>query len=68
AIAPSLFATGGTAKMDDSRIAPLIAGNAFPRRMGRPEEYAKLALAIVDNAMLNGQCLRLDAGMRFGPK
>jgi hypothetical protein len=54
--------------MDDSRIAPLIAGNAFPRRMGRPEEYAKLALAIVDNAMLNGQCLRLDAGMRFGPK
>jgi NAD(P)-dependent dehydrogenase (short-subunit alcohol dehydrogenase family) len=68
AIAPSLFATGGTAKMDDSRIAPLIAGNAFPKRMGRPEEYAKLALAIVDNPMLNGQCLRLDAGMRFGPK
>jgi NAD(P)-dependent dehydrogenase (short-subunit alcohol dehydrogenase family) len=68
AIAPSLFATGGTAKFDESRIAPLIAGNAFPKRMGRPEEYAKLALAIVDNPMLNGQCLRLDAGMRFGPK
>jgi hypothetical protein len=36
--------------------------------MGRPEEYAKLAAAIVENGMLNGQCLRLDAGMRFAPK
>jgi hypothetical protein len=36
--------------------------------MGRPEEYAKLALAIVDNGMLNGQCLRLDAGQRFAPR
>ena len=32
------------------------------------EEYAKLAAAIVDNPMLNGQCLRLDAGQRFAPK
>jgi NAD(P)-dependent dehydrogenase (short-subunit alcohol dehydrogenase family) len=68
AIAPSLFATGATAGMEDAHVAPLVAGNAFPKRMGRPEEYAKLALAVVDNAMLNGQCLRLDAGMRFAPK
>ena len=33
-----------------------------------PEEYAKLAVAIVENPMLNGQCLRLDAGQRFAPK
>jgi len=68
AIAPSLFATGATAGMEDAHVAPLVAGNAFPKRMGRPEEYAKLALAVVDNAMLNGQCLRLDAGMRFAPR
>jgi NAD(P)-dependent dehydrogenase (short-subunit alcohol dehydrogenase family) len=68
AIAPSLFATGATEGMPEEMIAPLVAGNAFPKRMGRPEEYAKLVLAIVDNAMLNGQCLRLDAGMRFAPK
>ena len=37
-------------------------------RLGKPEEYAKLALAIVENPMLNGQCLRLDAGQRFAPK
>jgi hypothetical protein len=36
--------------------------------MGRPIEYAKLVAAIVDNPMLNGQCLRLDAGQRFAPK
>ncbi len=40
---------------------------AFPKRLGKPEEYAKLAVAIVENPMLNGQCLRLDAGQRFAP-
>lgn len=68
AIAPSLFATGATALMPEEMARPLVAGNAFPKRMGRPEEYAKLVLAVVDNPMLNGQCLRLDAGMRFAPR
>lgn len=68
AIAPSLFATGATAAFTDDQVAPLVEDAAFPKRMGRPEEYAKLALAIVDNQMLNGQCLRLDAGQRFAPR
>ncbi|WP_280437641.1 SDR family NAD(P)-dependent oxidoreductase [Nocardia carnea] len=68
AIAPSLFDTGILAGVPEEMVTPLVAGNAFPKRMGRPDEYAKLACAIVDNAMLNGQCLRLDAGMRFAPK
>src|SRR3954452_15024475 len=68
AIAPSLFHTGATAMMPEEMVPPLVEGNAFPKRMGRPDEYAKLALAIIDNPMLNGQCLRLDAGMRFAPK
>ncbi|MGI5218599.1 SDR family NAD(P)-dependent oxidoreductase [Nocardia sp. CA-290969] len=68
AIAPSLFDTGILAGVPEEMVTPLVAGNAFPKRMGRPGEYAKLACAIVDNAMLNGQCLRLDAGMRFAPK
>lgn len=68
AIAPSLFDTGILAGVPEEMVTPLVSGNAFPKRMGRPEEYAKLACAIVDNAMLNGQCLRLDAGMRFAPK
>ncbi|TDC72028.1 SDR family NAD(P)-dependent oxidoreductase [Actinomadura sp. GC306] len=68
AIAPSLFATGITQGIPDDFAKALTKDAAFPRRMGRPEEYAKLALAIVDNPMLNGQCLRLDAGQRFAPR
>ena len=68
AIAPSLFSTGITAGIPDEMASALVRDAAFPKRMGRPEEYAKLALAIIDNAMLNGQCIRLDAGQRFGPK
>jgi len=68
AIAPSLFDTGAVEKIPDEARAALVKDAAFPKRLGRPEEYAKFALAIVDNPMLNGQCLRLDAGQRFGPK
>jgi NAD(P)-dependent dehydrogenase (short-subunit alcohol dehydrogenase family) len=68
AIAPSLFATGITANIPDDFAKALTRDAAFPKRLGRAEEYAKLALAIVDNAMLNGQCIRLDAGQRFAPK
>jgi NAD(P)-dependent dehydrogenase (short-subunit alcohol dehydrogenase family) len=68
AIAPSLFDTGIVQKAPAEMKAALVKDAAFPRRMGRPDEYAKLVLAIVDNAMLNGQCLRLDAGQRFAPK
>jgi NAD(P)-dependent dehydrogenase (short-subunit alcohol dehydrogenase family) len=68
AIAPSLFATGLTKGIPDEYATALTKDAAFPRRLGRPEEYAKLVLAIVDNPMLNGQCLRLDAGQRFAPK
>ena len=68
AIAPSLFATGLTKGIPDEFAAALTKDAAFPKRLGRPEEYAKLVAAIVDNPMLNGQCLRLDAGQRFAPK
>ncbi len=68
AVAPSLFATGLTAGAPEEIEKSLTKDAAFPRRMGRPDEYAKLAVAIVENPMLNGGCIRLDAGQRFGPK
>jgi NAD(P)-dependent dehydrogenase (short-subunit alcohol dehydrogenase family) len=68
AIAPSLFSTGLTEGIPDEFAEALTRDAAFPKRMGRPDEYAKLALAIVDNPMLNGSCIRLDAGQRFAPK
>jgi NAD(P)-dependent dehydrogenase (short-subunit alcohol dehydrogenase family) len=68
AIAPSLFSTGITEGIPDEFAEMLTKDAAFPKRMGRPDEYAKLALAIIDNPMLNGGTIRLDAGQRFAPK
>ena len=68
AIAPSLFSTGITKGIPDEFAEVLTKDAAFPKRMGRPEEYGKLAVAIVENPMLNGGCIRLDAGQRFAPK
>ena len=67
-IAPGLFLTPLMAELPQAVQDSLAASIPFPKRLGKPEEYAKLALAIVDNPMLNGQCLRLDAGQRFAPK
>jgi NAD(P)-dependent dehydrogenase (short-subunit alcohol dehydrogenase family) len=68
AIAPSLFSTGITQGIPDEFAEMLTKDAAFPKRMGRPEEYGRLAVAIVENPMLNGSTIRLDAGQRFGPK
>jgi NAD(P)-dependent dehydrogenase (short-subunit alcohol dehydrogenase family) len=68
AIAPSLFSTGITAGIPKDFEDTLTKDAAFPKRMGRPSEYARLALAIVENPMLNGGTIRLDGGQRFAPK
>lgn len=67
-IAPSLFATGLTHGIPDEFASALTKDAAFPKRMGRPEEYGRLAVAIAENPMLNGSTIRLDAGQRFAPK
>jgi NAD(P)-dependent dehydrogenase (short-subunit alcohol dehydrogenase family) len=68
AIAPSLFSTGITKGIPDEFADVLTKDAAFPKRMGQPEEYGRLVCAIVENPMLNGSCIRLDAGQRFAPK
>ena len=40
----------------------------FPKRLGRPEEFAKLALHMIDNTMLNGEVVRLDGAIRLAPR
>jgi NAD(P)-dependent dehydrogenase (short-subunit alcohol dehydrogenase family) len=46
----------------------LGSATPFPARLGRPEEYAELALHICQNAMLNGETIRLDGAIRLAPK
>jgi NAD(P)-dependent dehydrogenase (short-subunit alcohol dehydrogenase family) len=67
-IAPSLFATGLTAGIPEAAEVQLTKDAAFPRRMGRPHEFARLAIAIFENPMLNGSTIRLDGGQRFAPR
>ena len=67
-IAPSLFATGLTARVTDERAENMTKDAAFPRRLGKPDEFARLAVAIIENPMLNGDTIRLDGGQRFAPK
>jgi len=68
AIAPSLFDTGITRLAPAEMKAGLLKDAAFPKRMGRPEEFARLARAMVETPMLNGTTVRLDAGQRFTPR
>lgn len=67
-IAPSLFDTGLTAGIPDEFALTLTKDAAFPKRMGRPVHYAIQAIAIYENAMMNGGTIRVDAGQRFAPK
>jgi len=67
-IAPSLFSTGLTEGIPDEYAEVLTKDAAFPKRMGRPQEYGRLAVAIVETPMLNGSTIRLDGGQHFAPK
>ena len=68
AIAPSLFETGLTSGIPDEFALALTKDAAFPKRMGKPIHYAIQAIAIYENAMMNGGTVRVDAGQRFAPK
>lgn len=67
-IAPGTFDTPMLAQLPDAARKALGAAIPFPSRLGRPEEYAALARHIVENAMLNGETIRLDGALRMGPR
>jgi NAD(P)-dependent dehydrogenase (short-subunit alcohol dehydrogenase family) len=67
-IAPGLFDTPLLAALPQESRDALGASIPFPPRLGRPEEYAKLACHIAENRMLNGEVLRLDGALRMAPK
>ncbi|WP_288192662.1 3-hydroxyacyl-CoA dehydrogenase [uncultured Phyllobacterium sp.] len=68
AIAPGIFGTPMLLAMPQEVQDSLAASIPFPSRLGRPEEYAALALHIIDNPMLNGETIRLDGAIRMAPK
>jgi NAD(P)-dependent dehydrogenase (short-subunit alcohol dehydrogenase family) len=67
-IAPGLFDTPLLAGLPEETREALGAQVPHPARLGRPEEYALLACHIAENAMLNGETIRLDGALRMPPK
>jgi 3-hydroxyacyl-CoA dehydrogenase/3-hydroxy-2-methylbutyryl-CoA dehydrogenase len=64
-IAPGLFETPMMAGLPESVRVQLAQTAPFPKRLGRPAEYAALVHHIIENAMLNGECIRLDGAVRM---
>jgi NAD(P)-dependent dehydrogenase (short-subunit alcohol dehydrogenase family) len=67
-IAPGTFETPMLAGLPDAARKALAAQIPFPQRLGQPREYAALARHIVENAMLNGETIRLDGALRMPPR
>jgi len=68
AIAPGVFATPMLAGLPQPAQDSLAANVPFPQRLGRPDEYAALALHICRNTMINGEVIRLDGALRMAPR
>lgn len=67
-ILPGIFETPLMASAHDSVKASLAASVPYPRRLGLPLEFAHLALAIIENAYMNGEDIRLDGAIRMAPR
>ena len=67
-IAPGLFLTPLMASLPQPVQESLAASIPFPKRLGKPEEFAHLAASIVENMSLNGEVIRLDGALRMAPR
>lgn len=67
-IAPGLFLTPLLHQLPTEVQDSLAASIPFPKRLGKPEEFAALAAHIVENASLNGEVIRLDGALRLAPR
>ncbi len=67
-IAPGLFETPMLIALPEEVKQSLAAMPQFPKRLGLPEEFAALATHIVENPYLNGEVIRLDAGIRMAAR
>ncbi|MBM3481979.1 MAG: SDR family NAD(P)-dependent oxidoreductase [Alphaproteobacteria bacterium] len=68
AISPGLMDTPMLAGLPDNVREALVATTLYPKRLGKPEEYAALARHIVENRFLNGSVIRFDGALRMAPR
>lgn len=67
-IMPGLFNTPMVESLPQEVRDALAAGIPNPSRLGDPDEYARLAQHIIENDMLNGECIRIDGALRMAPR
>lgn len=67
-IAPGMISTPLFAALPPEVIDGLTKGVLYPKRLGRPEEIAHLAMCLVENDYINGETIRIDAGIRMQPR
>ncbi len=67
-IAPGLFDTPMLGGLPEDKRAALAADVVFPKRLGNPDEYGAMVVAIAENGYLNGETIRLDGSLRMPPK
>jgi NAD(P)-dependent dehydrogenase (short-subunit alcohol dehydrogenase family) len=67
-IAPGIFDTPMMAGLPPAVKEDMAKTVPFPRRLGKPVEFAKMVLHIIENVMMNGCCVRLDGALRMPPK
>jgi NAD(P)-dependent dehydrogenase (short-subunit alcohol dehydrogenase family) len=67
-IAPGLFDTPMLGALPEDKRAALANDVVFPKRLGNPDEYGALVVAIAENGYLNGETIRLDGSLRMAPK
>src|SRR5690348_11822619 len=68
AIAPGIFSTPMLQALPEDTQRSLAIAVPFPKKLGRPEQYADLVLHIVENCYLNGETIRLDGALRMAPR
>jgi NAD(P)-dependent dehydrogenase (short-subunit alcohol dehydrogenase family) len=67
-IAPGTMDTPMLARLRSDIRDGLAASVPHPKRLGTAEDYARLAVAIIDNEYLNGEVIRLDGAIRMAPR
>jgi 3-hydroxyacyl-CoA dehydrogenase/3-hydroxy-2-methylbutyryl-CoA dehydrogenase len=65
AIAPGIMDTRMLAEFSEVQREAMAALHLFPKRLGRPEDFAQLVRSLMENRLLNGEVVRLDAGARI---
>ncbi|MFG1490740.1 SDR family oxidoreductase, partial [Oceanospirillum sp. HFRX-1_2] len=64
-LAPGVFETPMMSDIPEEAVEALGNSVPFPKRLGKPAEFAAMACHIIENTMLNGEVIRLDGAIRM---